>query len=649
MCQKMRFAHTNRRPQSIQHSKRFGHKKYALLFLLFFLVGFGLLAQDQSDSLQKALQNSNGTERAELLLKISSYTRQADVKKAIGQAGEALQIAQRIEDRSLQAQSYAKLGFYHSMIDRDTTSLENFLSALKINRQLGNRLAEAEVLHSLGRFYLNQENYTRSLDYFFQALRIRQEMGNKNETANTLSYIGDLYRERGETEQAASFFKKAVILAEETNNLREISISGVKLGNMLHQLGKFEEATRYFELALNAAKEMNSVHAQAGILLVMSSAYQDENLYDRAFGLNQELLEIAKLQNNKILLGRGYENLSGIYTEKGELERANEYYIKANQFYKEIQFPTLPVTHKLMRNLIEQNKADKAIKIGEAALKETKETAAMQDRGNLIETLIGAYKKQEKPIKALGLQEKLITLNKQIFDTEKAEQIAEMQTRFETEQKEQEIKLLEKEQEKARLMRNALFAGILMLVIIGFLIFNRQRLKIRKNKAEFENIHLKEKQLEQRLEFKNKQLTTHSLNLVQKNEVMKELKARIGELQKNSDGKSAKNLRSLKHLIDYSFNLDKDWEEFTRYFEAVHTGFFHALKKRAPDLTPNELRLSALVKLNLSLKEISSLLAISPDSVKTARYRLRKKLALETKENLSDYLNQIEQKSTLDS
>ncbi|HET8809059.1 MAG TPA: tetratricopeptide repeat protein [Flavobacteriaceae bacterium] len=613
--------------------------------MLFSLVGFGLLAQDQSDSLQKALQNSNGTERAELLLKISSYTRQADVKKAIGQAGEALQIAQRIEDRSLQAQSYAKLGFYHSMIDRDTTALENFLSALKINRQLGNRLAEAEVLHSLGRFYLNQENYTRSLDYFFQALRIRQEMGNKNETANTLSYIGDLYRERGETEQAASFFKKAVILAEETNNLREISISGVKLGNMLHQLGKFEEATRYFELALNAAKEMNSVHAQAGILLVMSSAYQDENLYDRAFGLNQELLEIAKLQNNKILLGRGYENLAGIYTEKGELERANEYYIKANQFYKEIQFPTLPVTHKLMRNLIEQNKADKAIKIGEAALKETKETAAMQDRGNLIETLIGAYKKQEKPIKALGLQEKLITLNKQIFDTEKAEQIAEMQTRFETEQKEREILLLEKESEKATLMRNGLIIGMFLLAVIAFLIYNRQRLKIKKNKTNLENTRLRQKQLKQDLEFKNRQLTTLSLNMVQKNEVMKELKQRITEMRNQPGTSPNKVSASLIRLVDYSFNLDKDWEEFRLYFEEVHSGFFDLLKKRYPDLTTNELRLSALVKLNLTIKEISTILNISPDSVKTARYRLRKKLGLETEDNLSEFLGLIDKAS----
>jgi DNA-binding CsgD family transcriptional regulator len=95
-------------------------------------------------------------------------------------------------------------------------------------------------------------------------------------------------------------------------------------------------------------------------------------------------------------------------------------------------------------------------------------------------------------------------------------------------------------------------------------------------------------------------------------------------------------------MVDYSFSLDKDWEEFRLYFEEVHTGFFDTLKKRYPDLTPNELRLAALAKLNLSIKETATIMGITPDSVKTARYRLRKKLDMETEENLTEYLMEIE-------
>lgn len=92
------------------------------------------------------------------------------------------------------------------------------------------------------------------------------------------------------------------------------------------------------------------------------------------------------------------------------------------------------------------------------------------------------------------------------------------------------------------------------------------------------------------------------------------------------------------NLIDYSFNLDKDWEEFKLYFEDVHKDFFGQLKEQYPSLSPNELRLCALLKLNLSVKEMASLMGISPESVKMARHRLRKKLGLTSDQNLVEFM-----------
>src|SRR5699024_8700294 len=112
-----------------------------------------------------------------------------------------------------------------------------------------------------------------------------------------------------------------------------------------------------------------------------------------------------------------------------------------------------------------------------------------------------------------------------------------------------------------------------------------------------------------------------------------------------SNGQADKKLSDLKHLVDYSFNLDEDWEDFKHYFEEVHTGFFEALKQQAPTLTTSELRLSALVKLNLTIKEIATILNITPDSVKTARYRLRKKLDMNTEDDLSEFMMNVEKQA----
>ena len=258
------------------------------------------------------------------------------------------------------------------------------------------------------------------------------------------------------------------------------------------------------------------------------------------------------------------------------------------------------------------------------------------------ELLAQIYEQTGEFEKAYSNQQKLTAVKDSILNAEKAQQINELQTKYETTQKEKEIALLEQEKQRQATLRNVFLGGLILIGIIGILVYNRQKLKIRKNRAEIENKRLKEEQLESDLEFKNRELTNHSLHLVQKNETMKELKENITEIKENGRENIRKHLQKLENTIDYSFNLDEDWEQFQHYFEEVHSGFFDTLKNEYPDLTPNELRLSALAKLNLSIKETATILGITPNSVKTARYRLRKKLEMETEENLSEFMMELE-------
>ena len=172
---------------------------------------------------------------------------------------------------------------------------------------------------------------------------------------------------------------------------------------------------------------------------------------------------------------------------------------------------------------------------------------------------------------------------------------------------------------------------------------NQQKNEIisQKNEIILQNekyLVLKEKQLNDKIEYKNKQLATHTLNIIQKNETLKELSKGITKIIRGSGGHSSSQLRQLLGLINYSFRKDKDWEEFKLYFEEVHTGFFENLIKYQPDLTSLELRHCALLRLNMSISESASLLGISPDSVKTARFRLKKKLNLESQQDLTDHV-----------
>ncbi|MEO0472489.1 MAG: helix-turn-helix transcriptional regulator [Bacteroidota bacterium] len=90
--------------------------------------------------------------------------------------------------------------------------------------------------------------------------------------------------------------------------------------------------------------------------------------------------------------------------------------------------------------------------------------------------------------------------------------------------------------------------------------------------------------------------------------------------------------------IDHDLRKDDDWTHFERYFRQVHPGFDEKIRRAFSDLTGNEIRLLTLMKMNLSTKEIASILNISPDSVKKARYRLRKKLNLPNQQNLQQFI-----------
>lgn len=158
------------------------------------------------------------------------------------------------------------------------------------------------------------------------------------------------------------------------------------------------------------------------------------------------------------------------------------------------------------------------------------------------------------------------------------------------------------------------------------------------SEADLKYLHLKEKQLQDQIEFKNKQITTHTLNIIQKNTSLKELRHRLEEIAKSQNGIVNHELRKSLRIIDESFRLDQDWEEFKLYFEQVYTGFYARLKVNYPDLTTLELRHCALIRLNLNISECASILGISHDSIKVSRTRLRKKLNIKNNGSLSDFI-----------
>lgn len=152
-------------------------------------------------------------------------------------------------------------------------------------------------------------------------------------------------------------------------------------------------------------------------------------------------------------------------------------------------------------------------------------------------------------------------------------------------------------------------------------------------------ISLKNIQLEQELINKNRELANSALNIVYKNEMLNTLHQELTNLNDSSGNKlSSDQLRKVNKLIEEAHNDDRDWDIFEKSFNEAHENFFKKLKAEYPGLVPNDLKLCAYLRLNMSSKEIASLLNISTRGVEIRRYRLRKKLDLPTSKNLTEFL-----------
>nr|WP_067062825.1 triple tyrosine motif-containing protein [Mucilaginibacter sp. L294] len=155
-------------------------------------------------------------------------------------------------------------------------------------------------------------------------------------------------------------------------------------------------------------------------------------------------------------------------------------------------------------------------------------------------------------------------------------------------------------------------------------------------------VTIKNEQLQADLASKSRELANSAMNIVYKNELLQKISDEINNF-KDSTGKklSEDQLKKIHKVIDEGMSDDRDWNVFENSFNEAHENFFKKLKHGHPDLVPNDLKLCAYLRMNMSSKEMASLLNISLRGVEIRRYRLRKKLNLEHDKNLVEFLIEL--------
>lgn len=167
---------------------------------------------------------------------------------------------------------------------------------------------------------------------------------------------------------------------------------------------------------------------------------------------------------------------------------------------------------------------------------------------------------------------------------------------------------------------------------------NNRLLEIAALENEKQLMQLRNEQLSQDVDAKNRELAVSTLSLIKKDELLAIIKEDLKKTAESTDGKS---LKSVISTINTTISKDESWNTFREAFDSVDKDFLKKIKQAHPSLTPSDLKLCAYLRLNLSSKEIAPMLNISIRSVEIKRYRLRKKLNLFHDDGLVNYILSI--------
>jgi tetratricopeptide (TPR) repeat protein len=525
-------------------------------------------------------------------------------------------MAERISDA---AYCYQELGIY-------SKSRELFQLSLGIQERLGNKVEIGTNLLNIGTSYFFQAQYDKAVNYYSRTLEMDRESGDSSSIAITLNNLGMVYSRWGKHQKALDIYEESLKYTKDKNK-RAIRYSNI--GMTWYHLGEYTKALSYLERALeidillNQAIKIGIRKNEIGTVLAAMGRNNE------ALKLHKEALQIFRekeIIDSEII---SLCDMGDLYRKTGQTEKAESAYSESISL---------------------------AIKAG-----------ALHHLSRGYNALYEIAEERKDYRKALEYFKLCDQAKDSVFSSENHEQLARFEILFETQKKEQANQLLRKDIELKQ--RNNRFAwviivGLAIFLILVIFLYRSSTKNLKQNRlllAKEQEIAEKEiakreavkRSLEDRIfaeqqinrlerekylaeiEYKNAELTNSTLCLVNKNEILGEIREKLKTAAKD-DG-----IHDVVRFINAHTDQDQDWLKFKLSFEDIHPGFFDRIASTYPHLSENDIRLLSYLRINLSSREIAGLMNVTLEATNKSRQRLRKKLNLQAEADLHGFLRSV--------
>jgi tetratricopeptide (TPR) repeat protein len=494
-----------------------------------------------------------------------------------------------------------------------------------------------------------------------KALELSKEIDDKILLARIHHLLGKLLFFKGIYSESA----RNLLLAEEIFVKEEIIpllIDNYNFrGKVAYKTQKIEDAVKLHQKAYDISLSSKDEIRQAVSIGLIGFVHEKKQDYQSALNFQWRALSIFRKLEKEALSSEINENLGSIYEDLEIFDSASYYFQRAFSLNIESgdSLNMISIINNLGDVYRKRGQIEKGLEITKEALALSRILNQPYEESSALRDLAKSYHELRDFQKAYNYLDSSRAVYQEIYNKETATQMALMDELFQMKLKDQQISELE--QLKVFDSKIRIFFMVLMLLLIGsaWLIISKKNIKSKVERQlmenekeiiltqqklmeiELHNIQLRDETLSKELESNAKSLTAQTLHVIDKNKMLEAIRQRLQDSLDKDIREQKKNIRNLIKMIDFNFVHDTDWDDFRKNFEKVHEDFFQKLNQHAIGLTPSELRLASLMRMNLSSKDISSSLNISPDSLRISRYRLRKKLAIGKGESLQQFILSI--------
>ncbi len=464
--------------------------------------------------------------------------------------------------------------------------------------------------------------------------------------------LGKYYQEALLFSEAIEQYNEALGLTPKKERLRVNLNNNIALIHLLHK--NFPTAKYYLQEAIQISKEINFISGLGIAEGTLGTCYEKEGEYLKALEHQQNSVLIFDKLGDQRGTAMVNENIGSIYEDLEQFDRALYYFKKSNNYYQKFESENqISVLNNLGDIYRKTGKYQEAILFTTNALKLARKFNNLREQESAYKDLSEIFVETKDFDKAYEYLHQYDEIQNGVQYSENLKQINTLQAIYDTREKEAQIDLLIKQNQINKANQNLLLGGSLALIVLsGVFYYNLQLKKRDRNRVQqYEREELKtqldkraieEKKLNDEIHLKTASLTKYSLNIAQKNKLISDLSSTLNNIARRPKMEAHQKIRSLARELETNLEQTEEWDEFMGYFKEIHPQFFKHLNALAQvTLTSAEFRLAMLLRLKMSSKEIASILRITPDSVRVARYRFRKKLPIKSQEKLVQFLQDL--------